>query len=249
MYRCRRYRRVTRRERASARINPGLRGKPVVFVAGNHEFYGNVLEDALEQGRMAAAEAGVHFLNADSVTIDGVRFIGATLWSDFDLFGRSELSMETAAGGMNDYKLIKRRAIRPGHPGKFRLAPKETAWHHARQRAYVANELAKSFDGPTVVVTHHGPSPRSLPPHLARDPLSPAYVSDLEWLIEKHQPTLWIHGHIHNSVSYRIGKTRVLSNPKGYGPGNGHRHIENANFDPQLILNVDAAEASLAAGV
>ena len=217
--------------------NRGLQRKPIVFVAGNHEYYGNVLEDAIEAGRIAAAETGVHFLNGDSVVIDGVKFIGATLWTDFELFGRRELSMEAAAEGMNDHRLIKRRAIRLGHPGKFRLAPKECIWHHVRQRAFIDTELAKPFGGPTVVVTHHAPSARSVPRRFARDALSPAYASDLERVIELRKPTLWVHGHMHDSVDYRIGETRVYSNPKGYGPGDRQfRQIENPAFDPRSIV-------------
>lgn len=218
--------------------NPALGSKPIVFVAGNHEFYDNVLEDAIEEGRATAAETGVHFLNADTVTIDGVRFIGATLWSDFDLFGRRELSMDTAANGMHDHKFIKRRAIRPGHSGKFRLAPKESAWHHARHRDYIDDELAKPNGGPTVVITHHAPSPRSLPSNFARNALAPAYASNLERMIEQRKPTLWVHGHIHTSVDYCIGETRVCSNPKGYGPSGSFRGIENAAFDSRRVIEL-----------
>lgn len=196
------------------------------------------MEDAIEEGRAAAAETGVYFLNADSAIIRGVKFVGATLWSDFDLFGRRELSMENAAAGMNDHKLIKRRAIRPGQPGRFKFAPKESAWHHARQRAYIDAELAKPFPGPTVVVTHHAPSSRSLPNHLARNALSPAYASNFERMIERHKPSLWVHGHIHRSVDYWIGDTRVRANPKGYGPGMGLSEIENPAFDLQSIIEL-----------
>jgi len=222
--------------------NPGLRGKPIVFTPGNHEFYGNVLEDAIEEGRAAAAETGVHFLNADSVTIDGVRFIGATLWSDYALHGNQELGMDAAKRGMNDHRFIKRRAITPGTPGKFRLEPKEVKWHHRCQRNYIETELAKEFDGPTVVVTHHAPSPRSLPPRFIGDPLNVAYASDLERLIERWKPSLWLHGHIHDSADYRIGETWIRTNPKGYGPSRQFGATENPAFDPQLIIELPVQE-------
>lgn len=228
--------------------SPGLRGKPIVFTPGNHEYYGNILEDAIAEGRAAAAETGVHFLNADSVTITGVNFVGATLWSDYDLFGNRELGMYAAANGMNDHKRIKRRAIRPGHPGKFKFAPKEAAWHHARQRAYIEDELRRSSGYPIVVVTHHAPSTKSLAKQSCSDPLNAAYASNLEPVIERCGPDLWVHGHIHGSVDYRVGATWIRSNPKGYGPGGGLRNIENPAFDPQLIIelplrNADQMEA------
>jgi Icc-related predicted phosphoesterase len=222
--------------------NPGLRSKPIVFTPGNHEFYGNVLEDAIEEGRAAAAGTNVHFLNADSVTIDGVKFIGATLWTDYALHGNQELGMDAAKYGMNDHRYIKRRAIRPGTPGKFRLEPKEAQWHHMCQWRYIQKELATGLSGPTVVVTHHAPSPRSLPPRFAGDPLNVAYASDLERLIQQLKPNLWLHGHIHTSVDYCIGETRIRTNPKGYGPGGAYRGTENAAFDPQLVIELQVRE-------
>jgi Icc-related predicted phosphoesterase len=222
--------------------NPGLRGKPIVFTPGNHEFYGHVLEDAIEEGRTAAAETGVHFLNVENVTIDGVRFIGATLWSDYFLYGNQELGMDAAKRGMNDHRYIKRRAIKSGTRGKFRLEPKDLQWHHMNQRRYIDNELVKEITAPTVVVTHHAPSPRSFPPRFAGDPLNVAYASDLECLIERSKPNLWLHGHIHASADYLIGETRVRTNPKGYGPSKQFGETENPAFDPQLIIELPVQE-------
>lgn len=223
--------------------NPGLKGKPIVFTPGNHEYYGNILEDAIEEGRAAALETGVHFLNADAVVIDGVRFIGATLWSDYAFYGHQELGMDAAKRGMNDHRLIKRRAITAGIRGKFRLEPKDVAWHHMRQRIYIETELAKAFDGPTVVVTHHAPSRRSVHPIFIGDPLNVAYASDLERLIERWQPSLWVHGHMHHSANYCIGETWVRTNPKGYGPGNGFPDAENVAFDPHLVIELPVLES------
>ena len=222
--------------------NPGLSGKPIVFTAGNHEFYGNVLEDAIEEGRAAAIETGVHFLNSDTVAIQGVRFIGATLWSDYAFYGNEQLGMDAAKRGMNDHRYIKRRAITPGIRGKFRLEPKEMAWHHCHQRLYIEKQLAKAFGGPTVVVTHHAPSPRSVHSRFLGDPLNGAYASNLENLIEQSQPSLWVHGHMHHSANYCIGETLVRTNPKGYGPGGGFPGTENAAFDPHLVIELPALE-------
>ena len=66
------------------------------------------------------------------------------------------------------------------------------------------------------MITHHAPSPRSIHPRSARDPLMPGYASDLEEVIERFQPALWIHGHVHRAVDFSIGRTRVLANPRGY---------------------------------
>jgi Icc-related predicted phosphoesterase len=218
---------------------PAFQGKPVVYVHGNHEHYRGVVEDRLEEGLATARRTGIHFLNASTVILDGVRFAGAALWTDFALYGDREWALHAAGTGMNDYRLIRRRACTPGQKGRFRLKPKDTAWYHAHQRSFIADMLATPFDGPTVVVTHHAPSARSLPP-LPRDDqlLDPAYASDLEAMILARGPDLWIHGHIHQSVDYRVGRTRVVSNPKGYGPGLKSLPSENRFFDPRRIVEV-----------
>lgn len=92
--------------------------------------------------------------------------------------------------------------------------------------------MAKHFAGATVVVTHHAPHPGSIAPRYQRDLLTGAFASDCEDLILAGQPTLWIHGHMHHSADYRIGATRVLCNPHGYGR-------ENPAFNSALIVEVE----------
>jgi Icc-related predicted phosphoesterase len=94
-------------------------------------------------------------------------------------------------------------------------------------------ELSQKFDGPTVVVTHHAPSPRSIAPKFADSELNPAFTSNLEPLIEHYQPALWVHGHMHNSSDYKIGQTRVVCNPRGYFPDE-----LNPLFNPDLVVDL-----------
>jgi Icc-related predicted phosphoesterase len=218
--------------------HPPFVDKPIVFVAGNHEFYTHVLEDEIEKGRAAAAETGVHYLDGTAVVIDGVRFAGATLWTDFDLLGNRDLSMKQAEAGMNDYRYIKRRAYKAGQPGRWRILAKDTAWHHARQRAAIESILAEPFGGPTVVVTHHAPSRQSIPAFGTS--LAESYASDLEDMLMQWKPELWVHGHIHETVDYVIGSTAIRSNPKGYGPHPTKRMwmIQNTNFDPNFVIDL-----------
>jgi Icc-related predicted phosphoesterase len=84
----------------------------------------------------------------------------------------------------------------------------------------------------TIIVTHHAPSLLSLPPHRRENKISCAYASHLDAFIKKHQPFLWIHGHIHHSIDYYIGSTRVLSNPQGYPDD------PNPAFNSNLILKL-----------
>lgn len=203
--------------------------QPVLYVAGNHEAYGldiGVTMAALETSQMVYAN--VHFLNMSTRTFENVRFIGATLWTDFCLYGehRQHGHMRAAGKGMNDYYVISN--------GKDRLTPEDTLELHNQHRAFIAAELAKPFDGKTVVITHHLPSAKSIPVKYAGDPLNAAYASNLDDLVA--QADVWIHGHTHDSFDYFIGKCRVVCNPCGYRhPGN---HPENENFNPNFVIEV-----------
>jgi len=98
---------------------------------------------------------------------------------------------------------------------------------------HLDEELRKPFDGPTVVITHHAPSPRSIAGKFRGNPLNPAFASNLEPIIVAHQPVLWIHGHMHDSFDYRISKTRVVCNPRGYFPNE-----LNPAFDPNFVIQL-----------
>lgn len=219
--------------------------RPVIYVAGNHEFYGEHWTEALDAMRNAAAGSNVRFLEDATTVIDGVRFIGATLWTDFAYFGRDQIdaAMEAARWGMNDFTQIL-VGDRDGwkHHGQWpkaglqRLHPRNVVQRFEASRAFIAASLAEPFAGPTVVVTHHLPHPRSVLPQYVDDPLTPAFVSDLGALIERYQPALWVHGHTHGGSDYCVGKTRVVCNPKGYPVWDGSS--ENATFDEQKTVDV-----------
>lgn len=216
--------------------------RPVVYVAGNHEFYE---DECLAQKRMMQKESdrwGVHFLDARAVVIDGVRFIGCTLWTDFRLgivqpdgSLRSDVERSMAESGryMNDYACIKlRQPIGDRRNGMRRtLRPIDTLAFHERERRWLEEELARPFDGPTVVVTHHAPHRQSLAAEFEADWMSGAYVSELPASFFE-VPVLWVHGHTHTSFDYRVGNCRVVCNPRGY-PQRRHVGHENEAFDPK----------------
>jgi hypothetical protein len=111
---------------------------------------------------------------------------------------------------MNDYRRIRRK---PAGKHKY-VQPSDTLALHRVSRAWLNGQLALPHAGPTVVVTHHAPHPTSLP--APGFDLGHCYASDLSSLIDARQPDLWVHGHVHNSVDYRIGATRVVCNPRGH---------------------------------
>ena len=113
----------------------------------------------------------------------------------------------------------------------MRFRPQEALAVHEASRAFLEETLAEPFDGPSVVVTHHAPHPKSINERYALDPLNVAFASDLSEVILEGRPQLWLHGHTHTSSDYRIGATRIVANPHGYGR-------ENPAFDPSLVVEV-----------
>ena len=203
---------------------------PIVVVAGNHEHYAHRLPEEIAAGRALAPELGIAFLEDADTVLGGVRFLGCTLWTDFALRGEMwRLNDMRAAGqGMNDYRRITMVKL----PWR-RLRPHDVWAMHEASRAWLKATLATPFDGPTVVVTHHAPSPRSLSRLHQPSSLDACYASDLEALVASSGAALWIHGHTHHCFDYRLGDTRVLNNGHGYGG-------ENAGiFDPTLVIEVD----------
>ena len=220
-------------------------GKQIIYVAGNHEFYGAHVYGLIPELRKAASQCGVHFLEQDEVMLDGVRFLGATLWTDFALFGEGlpmSVAMREAARCMPDFRVI-RTGVSRGQalkPDRFEiwnsgiLQPSDTVKLFSRSRDWLAGKLAEPFDGKTVVVTHHLPSFRSVATRFETDPVSAAFASNLDHLVP--QADLWIHGHTHDAFDYTLGTCRVVCNPRGY-PGNSGDSSENHVFR-HLILNL-----------
>jgi Icc-related predicted phosphoesterase len=207
---------------------------PIVMVMGNHEYYRRFVPVELALAKDQASSFNIHLLEnagiviGNGATADSVRVAGATLWTDYAIFGAANVAgvMNACANGMNDHRLIGWQK----QPW-LRFRPQEAALLHHQSKAFLSETLATPFDGPTVVVTHHAPHWDSVHPRFQSDPVTGAYVSDLSALIEAHQPDLWIHGHVHNSSDYRIGQTRVLANPNGYGP-------ENPDFNGELVVGL-----------
>lgn len=209
----------------TANVAPAM---PVIFVAGNHEFYRASIVESLAEARAFAIESGIHFLEQDSISLSGITFWGATLWTDFALFGRPDIGMALAQAQMNDFKRIK-YSKQPYR--RFRAL--DVLRSHRDGRSRLQETLSAPRSGKTIVVTHHAPSPESLSPAFRDDHLSAAYASDLRELVVEHQPYLWIHGHIHQAVDYRIGNTRVISNPRGY-PDEPSFGL----FNPSMVVEV-----------
>lgn len=228
-------------------------GSQVIVVPGNHEYYEGQIDQVLEQMRAAAqATPNIHLLDQDTVTIQGVRFVGATLWTDYALHGQDQIaaSIQAASPIMVDYRLIRAPS------GKLFSAGDSLALHHQARR-WLGEQLGSSPVDPhvfasTVVITHHAPHPLSVHPRFAGNSVNPAFVSDLSELMGMAQ--LWVHGHVHNGFDYQVAGTRVVANPAGYrkkrksdqsagspksAPANhDHWQFENPIFDPNFLCEI-----------
>lgn len=205
---------------------------PIVMVLGNHEYYRRFIPDELASARAQAPAYNINLLENEAISVGGVRFVGATLWTDYLVFGETNQAavMNACASGMNDHRLIGWQK----QPW-LRFRPQEAALMHHRSKAYLTDVLDLPA-GPTVVVTHHAVHWNSVHPKYRSDPLTGAFVSDLSAVLEQYQPSLWVHGHVHNSSDYLLigtgaRQTRIVCNPHGYGQ-------ENPDFDGSLVVEV-----------
>lgn len=230
-------------------IHPGTKGvswardtfsdKPIVYVAGNHEFWGGDWDATLDGLREQALLNDVYFLENDSVVIRGVRFLGCTLWTDFKYFGigqRSEL-MHRASMWMPDYSWIRQEA---GTESKV-ITPQQSANRHDLSVEWLKRELGTHHDGSTVVVTHHFPHKNSCSPQFTSDPMTATFGSKLDVGLLR-RANVWIHGHTHASVNFRLGDSRsyvrVVANPRGTPFHWYDNQYENSSFDPGFCVEL-----------
>jgi predicted phosphodiesterase len=223
---------TTRMERGVEWLKARVTDHPVIYVGGNHEGYGQDINRTIEKARVAAAGSNIHVLENDAVTIDGVTFIGATFWTDFNLFGDPEHAMLIAAEKMNDYRKIRISDY------KLRLRPHHTLQKHKESRAFIAQELRRPKTGPRVVVTHMGPHPDAIRGGFEDDISSAAYTSDCSDLMAMGVDA-WVHGHTHETYDRMVAGTRLVTNQKGYGPWPPNDLTwDNAGYDPHFVIEI-----------
>ena len=215
--------------------------KIIVTVSGNHEHYGKEINKNLAEMRETAKALGVHFLENDEVIINGVRFLGATLWTDFMLFGgeKQQYCLIDAQQYLNDFKQIRTNG------GEWNFRPLDSVEIHKESLKWLQLKIDDPFDGPTIVVTHHAPSYKSVLPRFQGDLLSACFASNLDHVLDGAKIDLWVHGHMHDSLDYEINGTRVVCNPRGYCRYEGGE--ENGNFEPRLLINVTKGNVELLA--
>jgi len=187
--------------------------QPVIYVAGNHEYYGGNVQSIDRKLQSTSEGSNVQVLQNCSTTIGDVKFIGATLWTDFLLNGDYQQAVANAKLSMQDY-----RSISWNDDSTYRrLYPHDTRALNSQSKQFIKDELAKTPVGlKKVVVTHHAPHFVCLNPKYAGDYLSPSFASDLGPILSDYEIDLWVCGHTHHCVDTVVHGTRIVSNQRGY---------------------------------
>lgn len=234
----------------------------IVYVPGNHEYYGGRLDTVDAQMYQAGRRLGVHVLQNAEVTLRGIRYLGTTLWTDFAIWGEAEAhrGMRAAEQEMADFERIGRppqvgnqRLVRTlfAWPKAQRLRARDTLMLHHSSRVWLDQALDRGIDEGldltrTVVVTHHFSTLRSCAIRYCDDPLTAAFGSNLESMMGRCG--LWLHGHTHDSFHSTVREarpiaTQVICNPRGYPRQDGSPENQDFRGDFCLQLKAGAWEA------
>ena len=213
---------------------------PVLFVPGNHEYDALDFDATHARLRETCERLGITWLEREVHVIDGVRFVGTTLWADFDALVRQPgapeptvqqvLKQRHKAFRAANFYVQKAEATRHGQPW---LAE---GWREQALacEAWLRAQLQQPFDGTTVVVTHFAPSLRSADPRYGVTPSTAGFCNSLDDLLPRAD--FWLHGHLHCPQDYVVGGCRVLANALGYASKG-----EQAAFREDFVLDVSAA--------
>jgi predicted phosphodiesterase len=216
---------------------------PVIFVPGNHEYDGLEFDDAHQRLRQACERWGLIWLEQESVVLQGVRFVGCTLWSDFDALSSAAGTPANAAAAPGalaeqlkardkafraaNFYLRKNHSLQAGAP----MLAEQVREQALKSQRWLRQALATGFDGPTVAVTHFAPSLLSADPRYGLTPGTAGFCNALDDLLPAAQ--LWLHGHLHCPQDYVSRGCRVVANPLGYA-----RKGEQKNYRPELLIAV-----------
>lgn len=217
---------------------------PVVFVPGNHEYDMQDFDAAHDRLRRTCDRLGLLWLERETLVLDGVRFVGTTLWSDFDALADHEqctdltrrLRLRQKAFRAANFYLAKTGTSRAGTPWLAEPMREQAL----ACMAWLEDALARPFDGPTVAITHFAPSLRSADPRYGLAPGTAGFCNALDHLLPR--ATLWLHGHLHAPSDYTVQgqqadgtpwQCRVVANPLGYA-----RKNEQAFFRPQCCITL-----------
>lgn len=192
---------------------------PVVYIPGNRDYYGTSFEKANELALKEAEKNGVRLLINDSCDINGVRFIGSTLWTDFQLDGSERAAELVQANFLADNVMIAN------------WSPSRQLEEHKKARSFIESKMTEPFSGPKIVVTHHAPHRNSVHSRYDGSPHNACFTTDLSSLLDGiSAPDLWVHGAVHSNHDYVAGNSRVICNSRGYF-GENSEYVESLVVD------------------
>jgi len=200
--------------------------KEIIYVSGNHEFYHHLYDQLLAEFRWQAEAQQIHFLENRQCVLNGIRFLGCTLWTDYNCYVEhsQEQSMQLLGNSLADHKLIKKDL-------KGRLfSPEDALKLHEKSLDWLSYELNQPFPGKTVVISHHGPSLDCKHRIYGHSDLAPGFYSDLSYLLDKSD--YWIYGHTHSNLNIQHNQTHLIANQRGYP------NEEIKGFEPGLVITI-----------
>ena len=207
------------------------RFKHVVYILGNHEFYGQEWYKTKEFWG-AVRGHNLTVLDDGMVIIDDVRIVGGTLWTALrDQTDDVGFTVWNGKQSMTDYRVTK---INYKKTGQYRrLHPFDTIEAHEHTVEYIKTILETPFDGKTIVMTHHLPHEKCVAERFKGSELNAFFVSNLDYIIENFDIDVWCHGHTHDNVDVEVHGTRILCNPMGY-----HGVALNQDFNEGLVFEL-----------
>jgi len=216
---------------------------PVFFIPGNHEYDGLDFDEAHARLRETCERLGMVWLERQCVVRSGVRFVGCTLWADFDALSTGPMA-STTSGEMTlseqlkarekafraaNFYLKKNHSLQAGQP----MLADAVREQGLTSQGWLREALSTPFAGPTVVITHFAPSLRSADPRYGITPGTAGFCNSLDDLLPL--ASVWMHGHLHCAIDYVAHGCRVVANPLGYA----HKG-EQASFRPNVCIRIEA---------
>lgn len=208
---------------------------PIIYVLGNHEYEGRRLDDNVEKIKeMLKPFSNVHVLDNESIVIDNIKFIGATLWSNFELEGidKKKTEMEWAKFNIVDFTYIFDKNI----DGRYQsISPERMVKLNEDAYKFLEYELKHNpFEGEKIVVTHFAPHKNSIHEN-HKNMMNSYWINNFEELMGFSK--YWFHGHTHESLRYTVEGTEVVCNPRGHSLR--FNISSNKNFDKELFLPIE----------
>jgi len=210
------------------------RFKVVLYVFGNHEYYGNSLQSGKAHliDQFYDLPKNLHILDCDTFETDDIMFIGATLWTDLDDLNPTTVNVVSRC--LNDCRLIRVN-------DQTRTMLNGDVWYdmHVKHREYIKLQVlrAKQIGKTPIVITHHAPSYKSVHKVFQDSDINGGFASNLEDMVEYLQVPYWVHGHMHHVHDYMLHNTHILCNPHGYNMEDLQQRDGNM-FDPYAMIEI-----------